>query len=142
MIKEDIYKMAHIEESSDSARQYFKDCGLSIKDICFEDCSMLRLFIMEEINKLLADKTYRMIPKLWMNPEIKETIAGLCIYVDSCYFIKRVAIRFSFGSDHIYFCPWASGCNRIPFIIGFIKWCDWMVKKEGVIDYEKRDNIQ
>ena len=27
------------------------------------------------------------------------------------------------------FCGWASGCNRIPFIKGFVKWCDYLVKK-------------
>lgn len=121
---------AHLEESSEMARRYFVKCGLDIHKITFEDCSMLRVFLDNEITKLLLDKSYAMISELRTNAEIKFTKTEICLYADGYYFKKRQAISFEITNDFIGFCDWASGCNRIPFIKGFVLWCDWMKEKK------------
>jgi hypothetical protein len=78
---------------------------------------------------LLADKSYDMVGKLRMHPNIKFDKDNVYLLTDGSYFDKREAISFNLNSKFIGFCGWASGCNRIPFIKGFVKWCDYLVKK-------------
>ena len=133
MSKELIFEKAHISESSKLARTYFKELGLKFEDMKMSDYYKLSEFIQEEIDTLLADKTYSMIGKLRMHSTIKKDKYGFYLLTNGFYFDKREAISFYNPKNNdksllIGFCGWASGCNRIPYIIGFIKWCDWMVE--------------
>lgn len=130
--KKEVFEKAHLEESSGLARQYFKGLGLGRYDITENNCSMLRVFIDREINILLADTSYSMIKNLRTNSQIKFDKTEVCLYVDGAYFKKRNAITFEFyNNNFIRFCGWASGCNRIPFIKGFIYWCDWVIRQKN-----------
>jgi len=121
-------KQSYTPESAEFARQYFNEIGLKIESINLKQCELLSNYIQKEIYVLLADESYNMIKDLKMNPKIKVDEFGIFLFTDGYYFKKRQAISFEFSktSDHkfIGFCGWASGCNRIPYIKGFIKWCD------------------
>lgn len=124
-LKEKIFETAHLEESSELARTYFDECGLKMSDVNLDNVEKLKEFITKEMLPLLADEGYHMVKRLRMNKKIKIDKDGVHLYTDGSYFNKRQAIDFWFA-EKIRFCGWASGCNRIPFIKGFIKWCDYM----------------
>ena len=132
-MREDIFEKAHLNESSDLARKYFESLDLKIENIELQDCEKLSEFIQQEIYVLLADKSYSMVPDLRMHKKIKVDRYGIFLYVDGSYFKKRQAVSIEHnkkdGYKFIGFCGWASGCNRIPFIKGFVKWCDWKAKE-------------
>jgi len=134
----EIMDNSHKEESSKLAREYFKESGIKFSDITIEDCKKLRILINEICYKLCADESYSMIKDLEVNKRIKKDKAGIYLTISGSYFKDRQAISF-FTPDEklndldlpIGFCGWASGCNRIPIIQGFIIWCDWKVRKVG-----------
>jgi hypothetical protein len=127
MHKEEILQIAHMQESSDLARKYFDNRNIQRENINLKQYQELTKFIQKEIDLLLVDTSYKMIPRLKMINKIKQSKDSVNLCVKGSYFNKREAITF-FTKGGIIFCPWASGCNRIPFINGFVKWCDWMEK--------------
>ena len=128
-LRKEIFDKAYLEESSELARTYFRVCGLEIKKVTISQCEKLSEFITTEIEPLLADKSYQMILRLRMHKKIKKDKDGIYLLTDGAYFRKRQAISFNF-KDRIIFCSWASGCNRIPYIKGFVKWCDYIQKQK------------
>jgi hypothetical protein len=124
--KIDIIESAHLQKSSEMARTYFKDQGLVIESITIEQCEILSKYIQKEIDTLLADKSYKMIADLKMHPKIVKDDSGISLFARGYYFSRRQAISFEYKNQFIGFCGWASGCNRIPFIKGFVDWCDYM----------------
>ncbi len=131
MVKEEIFKKAYLNESSDLAREYFKEQGLKFENLNIKNIKKLRQLINIECFKLLNDKSYSIIEDLEVNVKIKKDKYGICLTTRGSYFNDREAISFWNPKTNdktlpIGFCGWASGCNRIPFIIGFIKWCDWL----------------
>ncbi len=132
----DIMDNAHKEESSNWAREYFKESGIVFSNIGIEDCKKLRFFINEICFKLCDDKNYSMIKDLEVKRRTRSDKWGIYLKADGSYFKNREAISFWTPDEKLNdldfpvgFCAWASGCNRIPFIQGFIKWCDWMKEK-------------
>ena len=134
-MKEEIFEKAHLEESSELARKYFKELGLRIESINLKQAEKLSEFIQSEIDVLSKDESYRMVKELKMCPKINIEKYGIFLFVDGSYFKKRQAVSFEHhkedGYTFIGLCGWASGCNRIPFIKGFIKWCDYLNIKQG-----------
>lgn len=140
MKKEEIFEEAHENKSSQMARDYFKECKLKFSDLNINNCGKLREFINAEAYPLLLDESYSMIRELEANKKIKKDKYGIFLSASGSYFDDREAVSFynpetNDDSITIGFCGWASGCNRIPFIKGFVKWCDWMFlkSKEEVI---------
>ena len=120
-----IFKEAHEYQTRELAIKYFLGCGLDVLKVTIEDVEKLRDFINKEIYILLADDSYSMVKDLHVKKKIKKYKFGIKLFVDGSYFKNREAI--SFYKDRVIgFCGWASGCNRIPFIKGFVEWCDWM----------------
>jgi len=150
LMKQEIFEKAHLNESSNLAREYFSQCSLKIENINKKDCEKLSEFITTEINLLLTDKTYSMVRELRMNKKILVDKYGIYLFTDGSYFSKRQAISFehdkSDGYKFIGFCGWASGCNRIPYLKGFINWCDSLsptsqTSPNGDFSNEKEHNI-
>lgn len=130
LTREEIMRVAHLNESSELARKYFKDLELDYSKIKESDLYKLREFMLDETYPLLADKTYSMIKELTMDRKIKvkfkrELLIEAELYTNGSYFTRREAITFN-EDGFIGLCGWASGCNRIPFINGFVKWCDYL----------------
>ncbi len=133
MNQEQIFKKSHQPEASQLARDYFKQKGVRFENLGEEDYQKLREFVNKEIYILLANEDYSMIKDLRVNKKIKKDRYGFFLTAEGSYFDEREAISFynpktNDRSITIGFCGWADGCNRIPFIKGFIKWCDWVVK--------------
>lgn len=131
MKAEQIFEKAHKNESSEMAREYFKEKGIEFKDIKLSDYHKLNEFITVEIHPLLADKSYHMVERLRMKEKINKDKWGVYLLTSGSYFSEREAISFynpenNDRSISVGLCGWASGCNRIPYIKGFVKWCDWM----------------
>jgi len=137
--KEEIEEKAYLDESSKLCREYFKKRGLSYSDLTKNNLKKLREFIQEETYPLLADKSYHMIRELRMddlikivykNKRKKDIIEEAYLFINGSYFKLREAVSFNGDNQFIGFCGWADGCNRIPIIRGFVKWCDWMEKEK------------
>ena len=141
-LREEIFEKAHLEISSDLARKYFYDYGLKLTDIDKKEIQKLKMFMQIEIDKLLVDESYSMVKKLCIDYQVIRNKSGIFIKTNGSYFDKREAICFrkypgfpNYTKEQkprieIYFCGWASGCNRIPYIKGFIEWCDWMFSEK------------
>ena len=138
-LRNQIFELAHREESSELCRQYFSMIGLRMSDVNLNNCYKLSEFITNEMLPLLADKSYHMVERLRMCPKIKKDKEAIYLFTSGSYFSKRDAICFWF-EDKIIFCPWASGCNRIPYINGFVKWADWL--KDEVTQKNKCNDLQ
>lgn len=129
--QEQIFEKAHLNESSELAREYFKQKGLIFENIGDTDLWRLQDLINKECHILLADESYSMIKDLNV-ALVKQDKYGWYLIARGSYFTEREGISFWNPKTNdktitIGFCGWASGCNRIPFIKGFIKWCDWLV---------------
>ena len=136
MEKTEILEQAHENKSSDLARAYFYENGLSFENIKMSDYYKLSEFIEEEIKPLLADKSYHMVERLRMCDKIKKDKYGFYLLTNGAYFKEREAISFYNPKNNdkkllIGFCGWASGCNRLPYIRGFVKWCDYLIEQKG-----------
>jgi hypothetical protein len=137
--KEEILEKAHLNESSELCRTYFKEKGLFVIRYPFDYFYKLRKFIQEETYPLLIDKSYQMISELRMVEKIQINNKYAYLFTAGSYFDKREAISFDFRKKFIGFCGWASGCNRLPFIRGFIKWCDWLVLELNKTNQTEKD---
>ncbi len=71
-------------------------------------------------------RTMKANPKIKTKCRTNSKIIKACLYVDSHYFSKRESISFNEGG-FIGFAGWASDSNVRPIILGFNKWCDWLV---------------
>jgi len=125
MDREKIFKKSHMKESSAFSREYFLQLGITFKDISLNEIEVLQKFIQREIDFLLLDKSYHMIKNLCINKKISFSENGIYLFTAGEYFKKREAVSFE-PNGFIGICGWASGCNRIPYIKGFVKWCDFM----------------
>ncbi len=141
LIKSQIEGKEYLESSSELVREYFYECGLNLTMIDKEEIRGLKTFMQIEINKLLLDESYSMVKDLHINHQVTRNKSGIFIKTNGSYFEEREAISFrkypgfpnytkeQKPEKEIYFCCWASGCNRIPYLKGFVKWCDWMEEK-------------
>lgn len=126
-LREKILSESHIYDTVALAKEYFDKSGLKSWDIDLEQAKTLKNFINSKIYPLLLDKSYSMVKDLEVNKiKIKKNI-GIYLKCKGSYFADREAITL-YKDGKIGFCGWASGCNRIPFMEGFVQWCDWMVE--------------
>jgi len=124
-LKKQILNQSHIYDTVALAKEYFDELRLKSYDITLEQAKTLKNFINASIYPLLLDKTYSMVTDLEVDKiKIKKNI-GIYIRCKGGYFSDREAITL-YKDGKVGFCGWASGCNRIPFMEGFIKWCDWL----------------
>jgi len=125
-LRKDIFDNSHIERSKESAREYFRISGIQLSNLTARDFDKLKEFVTIEINKLLADPSYRMIPELRVS-KIKENKSGIFLRISGSYFSDREGISFNLWKPlFIGFCAEMSGCNQTPFIKGFVKFVDYL----------------
>ena len=129
--KLEIFKLAHLKEGNNLAREYFSQCGLSFEILTDEHLKKLIDFVDKEILELALDESYSLLKEYRMNQHIKKDKYGYFLTCKASYFDNREAISFYNPKNNdntflIGFCGWASGCNNTPIIKGFIKWCDYI----------------
>lgn len=121
--KQEILDNSHKCNSSQLCREYIDG------DFLFEKMPMSNFYklaelIQKEIDKLGNDPTYSMIPKLKVKDKIKKNKDGVFLRISGSYFNDREGISFNFRNNFVGFCAEMDGCNRTPFIVGFLNWIE------------------
>jgi hypothetical protein len=126
-----------IEERTE-AREYFKSKGLTYLDINRNAINKLMDLVKYELQTYLPSTDHARQMDMRLSCEKKKdfkfkNILGELlyggIYVDGSYFERREGIYFD---DNVFigFCGWADGENKMPFIIAFKNWCDWLIMQK------------
>lgn len=114
--------------TSEEARQYFRDKGLSYHDITEGDILSLLMLLNREIKKSnkageTSVSTMHMSSKIYMKKRTNGTIIKCFLYINSHYFTQREAISFN-QDGFIGFAGWADQGNTNPLLRAFLRWCD------------------
>jgi hypothetical protein len=135
MFIEEIINKSHEYCAAELCRKYIGD-DFDFSKMPFSNFKRLAELTQKEIDRLLADKTYQMIPQLKIKDKIKKNKEGIFLRISGSYFNDREGISFNFKASPIVgFCAEMSGCNRIPFIVGFLNWIDEIgVKRENALE--------
>lgn len=114
--------------TTEEARQYFRDKGLSYADITEGDILSLLMLLNREIKKSnkvgeTSVSTMHMSSKIAMKKRTNGTIIKCFLYINSHYFTRREAISFN-EDGFIGFAGWADQGNTNPLLRAFLRWCD------------------
>lgn len=114
--------------TTQEARQYFWDKGLSYADITEGDILSLLMLLNREIKKSnkvgeTSVSTMHMSSKIDMKKRTNGTIIKCFLYINSHYFTQREAISFN-EDGFIGFAGWADQGNTNPLLRAFLRWCD------------------
>lgn len=114
--------------TNDEARDYFKECGLSYKDIMEGDILTLVLLLNRELKKSnkigeTSVNTMSLSKKIDMKKNTDGSIRICFLYMNSHYFTRREAISFN-QDGFIGFAGWADSGNLNPLKRAFLAWCD------------------
>jgi hypothetical protein len=121
--REEIISRSHESIASSLCRSYVGDDFLFSK-MPISNFERLSALIQKEIDKLLADESYSMVGRLKVKDKIKKNKDGIFLRVSGSYFSDREGVSFNYKNNFVGFCDWADGCNRTPFILGFLNWVD------------------
>lgn len=118
--------------STNRARKYFKDCGLSYSDINISSLIKLREIMVDNCNGFVTSHSDCIKVERFKANHINFDSDGYLLYA----FLKvkvswgdvREAISFNrintAGEYFIGFCGSLSTCNSQPIMRAFISWCD------------------
>lgn len=116
--------------TTEEARQYFRDKGLSYSyaDITEGDILSLLMLLNREIKKSnkvgeTSVNTMHMSSRIAMKKRTNGTIIKCFLYINSHYFTRREAISFN-EDGFIGFAGWADQGNTNPLLRAFLRWCD------------------
>lgn len=120
--------------TNNEARDHFKECGLTYKDIAEGDILALVLILNREIkasNKKgeTSVNTMRLSEKIDMKKNTDGSIKCCFLYLNSNYFTRREAISFN-NDGFIGFAGWADDGNLNPLKRAFWSWCDELKKSK------------
>lgn len=117
--------------TSDEARAYFKDKGLTYGDITEGDILVLTMLLQKELKKSnKAGETsvnITLSSKVDMKKKSNGSIICCFLYVNAHYFTRREAISFN-RDGFIGFAGWADQGNVNPLLRAFTKWCDYLAE--------------
>ena len=122
--------------SSEEARQYFLNKGLTYEDITEGDILTLTMLLNKHIKKANKDNetsmgTMRLSDKVDIRKKRNGVITSCHLYVNSHYFTRRECI--SFNTDgFIGFAGWADQGNTNPILRAFLEWCDYLAGTAAV----------
>ncbi|MGM0215048.1 hypothetical protein [Enterococcus sp. AZ109] len=112
------------EYTTNEAREYFKEVGLSYDKIFEADIWNLWAYVAGELANADENETLKM-SLVTKSVKINVDCGGLksaFVEVSGPYFDKREGI--SFNTDgFIGFAGWASSNNLQPFVKAFMRWC-------------------
>lgn len=121
--------------TNEGARTYFKNKGLTYKDITSGDILALVLMLNQELKKSNKARetscTMHLSQKIVSKYRSNGTLISCYLYMNSFYFTRRECI--SFGENgFIGFAGWADDANLNPIRRAFLRWCDEIAKAKGV----------
>ena len=122
----------------DDAREEFKKCGLSYKNIHTWDISLLWEMLNKNLNvaskKKLTSIPLRMSKVKKVNyADDGTSIKGCYLYVNGDYFTRRECISFNVDG-FIGFAGWADSKNTEPIVSTFCEWCNLIKKSRNDCD--------
>ena len=120
--------------TTDEAREYFRNKGLSYSDITEGEILMLVMLLNKHIkssNKTgeTSVNTMSMSSKISMKKKTNGSIKSCFLYMNSHYFTRKEAISFNTGG-FIGFAGWADQANTNPLLRAFLEWCDLVAKEK------------
>ena len=120
--------------TTDEARAYFKNKGLTYNDITEGDIAVLLIYLKQEIKKSneigeTSVNTMYMSRKIDMKKRSNGSIIKCFLYINSHYFTQRECISFN-ENGFIGFCGWADTGNTNPILRAFLRWCDTLADDE------------
>lgn len=121
--------------TSEEARQYFADKGLTYSDITEGDILVLVGNLNKEIKKSnkageTSVDTMHLSKKVTMKKNRDGSIINCYLYMNSHYFTQREAISFN-ADGFIGFAGWADQGNTNPLLRAFLSWCDYLADSKG-----------
>lgn len=119
--------------TTNDARQYFVDKGLTYDSITEGDIAVLVILLGKEIKKSndsgeTSVNTIHMSKKIDIKKKSNGSIISCFTYVNSHYFEQRECISFN-RDGYIGFAGWADQGNTNPILRAFLKWCDMLSNK-------------
>ncbi|AMR46884.1 hypothetical protein [Bacillus subtilis] len=123
--------------TSEEARNYFVQKGLSYEDITEGDICALVMLLNKHVKQAvkahsMSVDTMRMSQKIKSNYKTNGTLKSCYLYINSHYFTQREAISFN-PDGFIGFAGWADSGNTQPLIDAFIEWVDYMSEQQRQI---------
>ena len=120
--------------TNDEARAYFKDKGLTYKDIKDGDIAALAILLGQEYKKSntigeTSVNTEYLSKKIDIKHSSNGSILSCFLYVNSHYFTQRECISFN-RDGFIGFAGWADQGNVNPILRAFLKWCDMLAEEK------------
>lgn len=120
--------------SSDEAREYFKNKGLTYDSITEGDILVLSMMLEKELkisnrNKETSVSTLTLSKRIDLKKKSNGHIIDCFLYINSHYFTQRECISFN-ADGFIGFAGWADIGNKNPILRAFLKWCDYMADNE------------
>lgn len=121
--------------TTNEAREYFKNKGLTYDDITEGDILVLVMLLQKElkqsnkVHETSADMT--LSSKVDMKRKSNGSIICCFLYMNAYYFTRREAISFN-QDGFIGFAGWADTGNTNPLLRAFLKWCDYLAKEGAV----------
>ena len=117
----------------DEARAYFKDKGLSYRNIRKTDISRLQALLRQEIRT--SNKNGESLANMRLSEKVDVTIAlsgiDTCyLYVNGDYYKRRECISFN-RDGFIGFAGWADDGNLNPITRAFVRWVDILAEIYG-----------
>lgn len=114
--------------TKEEAREYFKNAGLTYKDITEGDILTLIMLLNREIKKSnkigeTSVNTMTLSKRIDLKKKSNGTIISCFLYVNSHYFERRECISFN-ADGFIGFCGWADVGNSNPILRAFREWVD------------------
>lgn len=116
--------------TSEEARNYFVQKGLSYEEITEGDICVLVMLLNKHVKQAakahtMSVDTMRMSQKIKSKYKTNGTLISCYLYINSHYFTHREAISFN-PDGFIGFAGWADSGNTQPLIDAFIEWIDYM----------------
>jgi hypothetical protein len=116
--------------TTDRAREYFRDKGLTYNDVTEGDILVLIMLLNKYIKKSNREgetsvSTIYLSRKVDMKKKSNGTIIFCYLYVNSHYFTRRECISFN-PDGFIGFAGWADQGNTNPMLRAFLDWCDYL----------------
>jgi hypothetical protein len=122
--------------TTNEARDYFKNKGLTFQDITAGDICVLVMMLNKEIKKARKDMS---VDTMYLSEKIKSkyntngTLKECYLFINSHYFTQRECISFN-PDGFIGFAGWAGEANRKPIIKAFVDWCDYLVEEKEEVE--------
>lgn len=113
------------EYTTEEARNYFKELGLSYEKVFEADIWNLLAFVSGELANVDKSKDTLEMSIVIESVKIDADCGGLnsaFFEVSGPYFERREGISFN-RDGYIGFAGWASTNNLQPFVRGFMQWC-------------------